>query len=428
MKATIGIVGLSHLGLVSAAGIASRGFRVVAYDPDDALVADIRREELPVHEDGLLEVIRERRESLSFTSAVSELSQCDVVYVARDIPTSVANESEVEPVVKLISQVLPALQPDTSLVIHSQVQPGFTRGILPLVTREGRGLQLFYQVETLIFGDAMNRVLNPERYIVGSLNPDSELPPRYSELLAAFDCPVLKMRYESAELAKISINMFLVSSVMTTSTLAELCEKIGADWQEIAGTLRLDRRIGPHAYLSPGLGIAGGNLERDLVSVQQLARQHGTDCGVIDAWLRHSSYRRDWAFRQLTKEVLGKQPEAVIGVWGLAYKPNTHSIKNSPAIALLSSLSGYRVRAYDPKVKLGVSAAPHIQEGEEALDVCVGVDVLVVMTPWPEFMDIPPEEVVARMIGRLIIDPYRCLNATRYSELGISVIQLGSKT
>jgi len=117
---------------------------------------------------------------------------------------------------------------------------------------------LFYQVETLIFGQAVERALAPERVIVGCRDPKAALPEPYSTYLKAFDCPILPMRYESAELSKISINVCLVASIGATNMMAELCEGIGADWSEIVPALRLDRRIGRHAYLAPGLGIAGG--------------------------------------------------------------------------------------------------------------------------------------------------------------------------
>ena len=146
-------------------------------------------------------------------------------------------------------------------------------------------VHLFYQVETLIFGRALERALRPERLIVGCADPDRDLPPAYAEHLALFHCPIFRMRYESAELTKIAINMFLVSSVSVTNTLASLCEQLGADWAEIVPTLRLDARIGPHAYLSPGLGLSGGNLERDLATVRRLAAAVGSDAGIVDAWL-----------------------------------------------------------------------------------------------------------------------------------------------
>ena len=117
--------------------------------------------------------------------------------------------------------------------------------------------------------------------------------------------------------------------------LAELCERIGGDWSEIAPALKLDRRIGPYAYLTPGLGIAGGNLERDLATVQRLSDAHGTEAGLISAWLRNSRHRRDWPLRELHERVIARVADPVIGVLGVTYKENTHSIKNSPAVALI---------------------------------------------------------------------------------------------
>src|SRR5208282_3885562 len=133
-----------------------------------------------------------------------------------------------------------------------QVPPGFTRGVAR-VPHE----RLIYQVETLIFGRAVERALHPERFIVGCADPARPLPPAFAAFLASFGCPILPMRYESAELCKISINFFLVASISAANSLAELSEHIGAEWSEIMPALRLDKRIGPHAYIAPGLGIAG---------------------------------------------------------------------------------------------------------------------------------------------------------------------------
>src|SRR5204862_7230882 len=148
--------------------------------------------------------------------------------------------------------------------------------------------RLIDQVETLVFGRAVARARHPERFMIGCAGPAKPLPARYRELLEAFGCPILPMRYESAELAKISINFCLVASIGVANTLAELCEAIGADWAEIIPALRLDRRIGPHSYLAPGLGIAGGNLERDLRTVLDLAAACHTDRGIEQAWTANS--------------------------------------------------------------------------------------------------------------------------------------------
>ena len=158
------------------------------------------------------------------------------------------------------------------------------------------------------------------------------------------------MRYESAELAKISINMCLVASIGVANMLAELCEGIGAVWSEIVPALKLDRRIGAYSYLAPGLGIAGGNLERDLATVERLAVAHNTDAGIVRAWLANSRHRRDWAARTIRTALLDAKPDAVIAVWGLAYKENTHSVKNSPSLATIAQLPGTKLRLHDPLV------------------------------------------------------------------------------
>jgi UDPglucose 6-dehydrogenase len=222
-------------------------------------------------------------------------------------------------------------------VALSQVPPGYTRA------RQRLGRTLIYQVETLIFGRAVERALNPERTIIGLPDPVAPLPPAYHAYLQGHgNPPLLPMRLESAELAKISINCCLVASVAVANTLSELCERIGADWSEIAPALKLDRRIGPHSYLTPGLGIAGGNLERDLATVLRFAEAHHTDAGVVAAWVANSRHRKAWSAQVVKAELLEKNPRARIAVLGLAYKENTHSIKNSPVHRLPGGDQGQR--------------------------------------------------------------------------------------
>jgi len=252
------------------------------------------------------------------------------------------------------------------------------------------------------------------------------LPQTFSELLQSFKCPILTMRYESAELAKISINMCLVSSVSVANTMAELCEKIGADWSEIVPALKLDKRIGPYAYLSPGLGIAGGNLERDLATVVSLANEFGADDGVVDSWISNSRYRRDWALKLMHRQVLSTIQNPVVAIWGLAYKQDTDSTRNSPALFLIDALKPYRIQAYDPSVKLDRVSVANFTQTESALDACADADVLAIMTPWKEFSNISLDDIKASMKGRSVIDPYGTLNGDACIEAEFSYFKLGS--
>jgi len=426
----IGFAGLSHLGIVYSLATASRGLEVLGFDPDAALCAELGKGRFPVSEPGLEDLFRSHGAQIQFSADPASLRQCEVVFYSLDVSTDDSNRSNLDPLRDLIERTALHLAPTATAVILSQVPPGFTRSLRTSLAdrRIQFGRELFYQVETLVFGNAVQRALQPERFIVGGENPMQPTPGPYANWLKAFGCPVLSMRYESAELAKIAINLFLVSTVTTTNTLAEICERLGADWSEIAPALRLDKRIGPHAYLAPGLGIAGGNLERDLVTVQGLSAQYGTEAGVVSAWQTNSSYRRDWALRKVHELVLSRIADPALAIWGLAYKAGTHSIRNSPALGLLDALSPFKAAAYDPQVKSVPGNRARLRLAATALDACNGADALVVLTPWSEFSKVSPSEIKAALRHNVVIDPFGVLDAEACTATGLSAHRLGRRS
>lgn len=418
-RPVIGFAGLTHLGLNSAVASAARGFSVIGYHDDADAVAQLRRGEPTVSEPDLAELMAAHADRLTYTDDVSALQVCDLVYISVDVPTDDNGRSDLGPVDAMVDAVVRHMAADAILVILCQVPPGYSRALKVAPER------LYYQVETLIFGRAIERALNPERFILGCAEPARPLAPMLERYLDAFDCPILKMRYESAELAKISINMCLVASVSVANTMAELCESIGANWWEIVPALRLDRRIGEFAYISPGLGISGGNLERDLATVIRLAEAGGTDHGVVDAWIANSKHRKDWPWKMLCGLLPAGERVPKVGVLGLAYKENTHSIKNAPSLRLIEHLDGYETVAFDPAVS-SLPPSVAVRRTATALEVFDGADAVAVMTPWPEFRSIAPDQIAARMKGRLILDPYRVLNASDLRDLGFLVVHLGA--
>ncbi|MDC0033717.1 nucleotide sugar dehydrogenase [Alphaproteobacteria bacterium] len=415
----IGFAGMSHLGINSAVAAAARGFDVLAFDYNQSLVQEISQGRFPIYEVGLSELAKENASRLSYTSDLAELSDVDLCYVSLDVLTDDAGRSDLGPIRFLIDELDMTLRADTVMVVLSQVPPGFSR----LLNR--RGELLFYQVETLVFGQAVERALNPERFIVGCDNPDVPLPEIYETFLNGLNCPVLRMRYESAELAKIAINIFLVSSISASNSLAEICEKVGADWSEIVPALRLDRRIGRHAYLTPGLGIGGGNLERDLATVRELADCHKTDAGVVEAWIANSAHRRDWVKLKLQGTILKSEPAATLAVLGLAYKQDTASTKNSPALSLLAALPACQVTVYDPMVRADPAWHPNLSVAADPIAACLGADALVVMTPWSEFSDLSVKEIADAMSGLLVIDPYGILDGSACASYQLDYHRLG---
>ena len=420
-KPRVAFAGMTHLGIVSTAAIASKGFETIGYDSNVALIDALRDHRSPVAEPGLEEMLRANGSRQTFSSDLSSLAACDLVYIAADVPTDDEGISDLNSIRRLIGSVVSVLQPRATLVILSQVPPGFTRAINVLTPD-----RVFYQVETLVFGRAVECATKPERLIVGCNDPIRILPEPLAQILGSFGCPILPMRYESAELAKIAINMCLVSSITVANTMAELCETIGAEWSEIVPALKLDRRIGPYSYLSPGLGLAGGNLERDLSTVEQLAAKHKSEAGVIPAWRANSQHRRDWAAATIRRVLLSKKPDPLVAIWGLAYKENTNSTKNSPSLATIARLQDVRLCVHDPVVPPRAASHPKLILAATPLGAVKNADALMILTPWREYR-LPPADIAAAMTGRLLLDPYQILDQAEAVRAGFNYHTLGRR-
>ena len=422
-----GFLGMSHLGIISGIGWASLGSSVVAVDLEAEPVDRLRRGELPVHEPSLPELFAASRDRMTFSTDPSALAACDLVVVSRDIPTDSDNGSDPSVVDRLIDAAIPHLRPESTLVLMSQVSPGSTRALAARVKarRPEAGIAVYYWVETLIFGNAVERFLKPERIIVGAEDPARPLPSSLDAGLRRFGCPILPMGYESAELTKTAINLYLFGAVTYANTLADLCEAVGANWSEMVPALRLDRRIGPAAYIRPSLGVAGGNLERDLVTLRGLGSQHGVDVAYVDTLLAHNARRYRWIQRQLDRRVLDRDGRAVVAVWGLAYKKNSRSTKNSVSLRLLGDLAGRAtVTAYDPQVTLP-APTPGVATAATALDAARGADALVILTDWDEFAAVDPGAIRAALRSPVVLDAVGVLDPVRTRDAGLTYVAIG---
>ncbi len=416
----IGFYGMTHLGLVSAVAAAAKGYAVICYDHDQHLIEQLQQQCYPINEPNFEQLLQALQANVQFTASLEQLIDAELIYVAIDVPTDSSNQSQLAPIRDALQCLKPRLRSSQVVVVLSQVAPGFMRSM------QFPAHQLYYQVETLIFGRAIERASHPERLIIGCANPAQKLPEILQHFLQSFNCPILTMRYESAELTKVSINMYLVASVMTSNTLADLAAAIGADWEEVVPALRLDKRIGEYAYLNPGLGISGGNLERDMVTILQQSQRHQVHADLVKTWLDDSEYYKNWVFRCLKTHVLAKHSTPVIAVLGLAYKANTHSIKNSPALQLLNSLKKTacaKLITHDPVVK--GDALSDIVTAATPIEALNAADVVIVMTPWPAYAALTVNDFLAQMQGRVLIDPHHVYEHADFIKAGFSVYTLG---
>ena len=416
MRLTIGYVGLSHLGINYAVASAMKGFNVICYDERLDIISSLKKKKIPFYEKDTEINLKKKFKKFKFTNNLDDLFSCDIVFISQDVPTDSKGKSNLSVINKSIKNTIKSIKKNCNLVILCQVPPGFTRSI------NWYGKKLYYQVETLIFAKALERAFSPERIIVGKAN--NIVDKKYNYYLKKFKSPILEMNYESAELAKISINIFLISSVTSTNLLSEVSENIGANWYDISNALKLDKRIGKYAYLKPGLGISGGNLERDLETFKNFLKFNKTYVNYSKNIKQISNYRKDWIYNQFNKLTKGFKNIKKIGILGLAYKEDTNSIKNSPSISFIKKISinnKFKINVYDPRIK-ELLKHKNITFLKNVADLMKNCDVLVIATPWKIFKEINLNKFSNI---KAIIDPYNLINFQKNKNKKLRYISMG---
>jgi len=401
-KIKLAFVGLTHLGLNYLAASAQKNFSVIGIDTDNKKVIKLNNDIIEYEEPNLKKLILKNKKNIIFSNDLKKLKKSNLIFISQDVKTNANDKSDLKNLRILINKTIKHLNKNSILVVLSQMEPGFMRSI----NIDHR--RLYHQVETLIFGKAINRALHPERIILGCKDKSKKINSIYLKYLKSFNCPILKMKYESAEIAKISINLLLASSVTTTNILSELCEKMSADWNEIIPALKLDKRIGKFAYIKSGLGIAGGNIERDIVTVKKLLNKKSPPDLLLKNMLENSQYMKRWVSRILSKEkILNIKNKINIGIVGAAYKENTNSIKNSPTIELLNYLKNKDISVYEPMLNLKLKNK-NIKQIKNLKKLIEKNKVIIFMRPWTNQKEI--KNIYNNLRKKLVIDPYGVIN------------------
>jgi len=408
----IGFVGMTHLGLCQIAACAEKKFKVFGLDSNTKKIKDLNNLKIYYKEPFLLKLLKKNKKRIRFSSNFSEIKKLDLVFISLDLKTNKQGQSDTKELLNLINKTKKYLNNRANLIILSQVTPKFTRSI------NFDKKRLIYQVETLIFGQAISRALKPERIIIGA--ESNKISKNYNLFLKRFNCPIIKMSYESAELTKISINIFLASSVTITNMLARASENVNASWSQIVPALKLDKRIGKHAYLKPGLGLSGGNIERDLFSIKTIMRNDKNGKNFINSIIKNSKYMSKWVERILQKKI---KKNSLVGILGLAYKDKTNSIKNSPAIELIKKFRNNEILAYDPLVKAKKTNL-NFNQSDDIVNVIKKSDIIILMTNWKNLNEVKSKFKNINLKRKIILDPYGLLNSLvdksfkRYFTLG----------
>ena len=410
-KFNIAFVGMSHLGLNSAVASSNYVRKILCIDPQKEKIDKIKNFKLDYGEPGLTKRLKQFKNKFFFSTQFNLLERADLIYLATDTKTDKNNVSNFSIIRKLFKKIIKNKNKKTPVIILSQVFPGFTENLVSSKNKE-----VYYQVETLIFGKALSRATHPERIIVGCDDEKREFNKKYHDYLKKFKCKIIKTNYQSAELTKIAINLFLISSVTLSNSLAEISKKLNADWNKISSALKLDKRIGPHAYLKPGLGISGGNLERDLENILKLVKFKKVNSVHKKLFLNfkyisnHMSY---WVERKINK-ILSLKKIKNIGILGISYKENTNSIKNSRAVEIIKKYSKkINIFGYDPLAK--INNVKNFTQLDNINEIIKKTEVIIIMNSWKQFFNLE-NKINKTGVCKYIIDPFAIVNKDKLKK------------
>jgi UDPglucose 6-dehydrogenase len=433
----ITVLGTGYLGATHAACLAELGFDVLGLDTDPDVVAALAAGELPFYDPGLGELLERglRSGRLRFTTSYADVAEFgDVHFVCVGTPQRPDSAgADLSQLMSCIDALAPRLERPCLIVGKSTIPVGtaaILAGRITGLAPAGAQVQLAWNPEFLREGFAVADTLRPERIVAGvrSAGAEAILREVYAEPIAA-GVPFLVTSYETAELVKIAANAFLATKISFINAMAEVCEAAHADVTELAEALAYDHRIGP-ASLRPGLGFGGGCLPKDIRAFMTRATELGAAESV--SFLREVDAingRRRSRMVGLARELAGGSLAGRnVGVLGLAFKPGSDDIRDSPALAVATAVHalGAHVTAYDPvAMDRARRAHPELGYAGSILGAAADADVLLLLTEWPEFGQADPEVIGKAVARRNVADGRNALDAAAWQAAGWTYRALG---
>jgi UDPglucose 6-dehydrogenase len=423
MRKSICIIGTGYVGMASAIGLAELGADVVGYDVLPERVADLQRGHAPYREARIDELLRKNldRGRMRFTSVHADAVRgAGLILISVGTPSSDDGAADLRGLWQCVHQLAQSdLSACDGVVLRSTVPPGTSDEIAATL---GRHVPVVYAPEFLREGNAVADFLAPDRTVVGGDDLTASIA--YARLFESLGAPVMLTTRRNAELIKAASNAFLAMKITFANEIANLCDALGADADDVLRGVGYDRRIGS-AFLMPGIGFGGPCFEKDLKSLRRIAERTKVHCDLANATLTANAHQPRRIVEMVIEE-LGGLRERTIAVWGLAFKAGTDDVRDSLAVRIVEDLTarGARVRAFDPSVHAAALPAG-ASFARSALDAAEGADALLVLTEWPEFAGISPAAIAAALGTGVVIDGRNVLDAERISAAGLRYRGLG---
>ena len=426
----IAVIGTGYVGLVSGVCFAEQGHRVICVDQDERKIAMLQRGESPIYEPGIEEFLARNMEEgrLQFTSNLSwAVHRSRLIVLAVGTPSLPNGEADMQYIQQAAKAIGKAMNGYKIIMTKSTVPVGTNERIRRIVDGESDDpFDVVSVPEFLREGSALQDTLHPDRIVIGLDNRD--LAPELTELHRPFTPNIFVTDVRSAEMIKYASNAFLATKISFINEIANICEKVDADVTEVALGMGMDPRIGP-SFLNAGIGYGGSCFPKDTKALVQLAGNVNHEFRLLKSVIEVNQGQR---FRIISKleEALGSLRGSVVGIWGLAFKPNTDDVRDAPALDIMEALirAGARVKAYDPVAMPKMRERfdhPAVEWCGGAMEAAAAADAVCLLTDWPEFKELDLKLLYLVMNKLNLIDGRNAYSEEQIREAGLSYYPVG---
>ena len=430
----IAVVGTGYVGLVAGACLAENGNDVVCVDKDSAKVRALQRGRIPIYEPGLEELVRRNRaeKRLLFTTDLGKgVRSSQIIFIAVGTPTGEDGSADLRHVLEVARQIGKAMNGYKVVVDKSTVPVGTSEKVRETIRKEtSHPFSVVSNPEFLKQGAAIEDFMKPDRVVIGA--EDQRAGEIMKELYSPFTrtgAPIMMMDCASAELCKYAANAMLATRISFMNEVANVCEVVGADVDQVRRAVASDRRIGP-AFLFPGVGYGGSCFPKDVKAMMKFAASKNYQFEILQA-VENVNERQKVRLLGKMKHHYGSLRGKRIAVWGLAFKPKTDDMREAPAVPLIKSLleAGAAVAAYDPEaVKVARTIfGTAVDLKDKSYDALAGADGLAIVTEWHEFREPDWGRIKKLLKTPVIFDGRNIYNPEHLRGLGFTYYSMGRK-
>jgi len=430
----IAVIGSGYVGLVSGACFSEFGVEVVCVDLDEGKIARLKKGEMPIYEPGLDQLVASNvaAKRLSFTTDLpGAVKAADAVFIAVGTPSRRGDgHADLSYVFGAAEEIARALDGYTVVVTKSTVPVGTGRKVAEIIrkTRPDANFDVVSNPEFLREGSAIGDFMRPDRVVIGAESERSQavMKELYRPLFLN-ETPILFTKIETAELTKYAANSFLATKISFINEIADLCEKVGADVQDVAKGIGLDGRIG-RKFLHAGPGYGGSCFPKDCLALVKTARDAGAPISIVEAVIGVNDARKEAMAERVIHACGGNVAGKTLAILGVTFKPNTDDMRDSPALDIIPALqkAGATVRAFDPEgMKEAAKLMSNVNFCGNAYEAMDGADALVIVTEWNEFRALDLSRVMKLLRTPTVIDLRNIYKPEDMSAAGFYYVSIG---